>query len=293
MYKKFAKCLPWQLSCCKTNKFVVGLLNLKTKWLHWVGISNISLIFGKSGIDLSANKPVFVPHNPQQTPCSQNNKKHKIHDSVEHFQTYQDTSWTRKIFSNTLLGYSWEKKVSHKTNQKKKNTKEKKHKIKKILSNHITPTLRNTSPSFIKICLCSSKINRLFFSPNKSKNNQPFLNCFPFILTDWAKSFLIVQEHQLIIRPISEILQDFCCCCCLNWTWMLCQNISIGKSGWRFKLDSQNLNNLYFQNDGMKVQKNTTHDTENHFRWQRVKSEAIWGWIASQRVDHKRWCLLC
>ena len=42
----------------------------------------------------------------------------------------------------------------------------------------------------------------------------------------------------------------------------------------------------------MKVQKNTTHDTENHFRWQRVKSEAIWDWIASQRVDHKRWCLL-
>ena len=75
------------------------------------------------------------------------------------------------------------------TNQKKKKHKRKKHKRKKILSNHITPTLRNTSPSFIRTCLCSSKINCLFFAPNKSKNNQPFLNCFPFILTDWAKSF--------------------------------------------------------------------------------------------------------
>ena len=170
----------------------------------------------------------------------------------------------QRVFSNTLLGHQWEKSVpqkQYKTKSQEKNTQ------KKGILCQITSHQRSQHKPHHSWKLSVFRSKKLFFFFTQQIQEKSTLwIVFP-------SSLLIERKVVWLSRNITSSFvqfpntKDFVVFFALVIRTHVLdvnafQNASIRKIGWRVKLDSQNFNNLWFQNDGMKVQKNTTHDTE-------------------------------
>ena len=177
-----------------------------------------------------------------------------------------------RFFSHTLLGYSWEKKVSHKTNQKKKtqkkkNTREREYCVKShhtnasqhkpVIHENLPVFKQNQLPFFftqqiqeqstlfellsLHLYWLSKKLFWLSRNINSSFVQFPRF-CKIFVVVVW------MSTHVLDVNALSKYF---------NWEeWV--------KSQTWFSKPQQPLFSKWWNESA----KNTTHDTENHFRWQ-------------------------